>query len=89
MAGRTALIIWLRQRLLNPRVVISLAKIPDFDRISFDEKNGPRLAPGRSSVTSNWHRLSAGTIPASMRPFTSSPTQDSQHGNYRQEPLSG
>jgi carbon-monoxide dehydrogenase medium subunit len=46
MAGGTSLIIWMRQRLLMPKVVISLAKIPNFDDISFDSTNGLRIGAG-------------------------------------------
>jgi carbon-monoxide dehydrogenase medium subunit len=46
IAGGTALIIWMRMKLLNPRVVISLAKIPGFDVIRFDSKNGLTIRAG-------------------------------------------
>lgn len=46
IAGGTALLIWMRMKLLNPRVVISLARIPDFDVISFDPKNGLTIGAG-------------------------------------------
>ncbi|HEY2986484.1 MAG TPA: xanthine dehydrogenase family protein subunit M [Candidatus Binatia bacterium] len=46
IAGGTALLIWMRMKLLNPRVVVSLAKIPDFDRIRFDPKNGLTIGAG-------------------------------------------
>ena len=46
IAGGTALLIWMRMKLLNPRVVISLAKIPNFDSISFDLKDGLRIRAG-------------------------------------------
>ncbi len=46
IAGGTALLIWMRLRLLNPRVVISLGKIPDFDAIRFDPKEGLRIGAG-------------------------------------------
>ena len=46
IAGGTALLIWMRMKLLNPRVVISLAKIPNFDYIRFDAKDGLRIAAG-------------------------------------------
>lgn len=46
IAGGTALVIWMRQRLLNPRVVISLANIPNFDSIQFDEQEGLRIGAG-------------------------------------------
>ncbi|MBI2087253.1 MAG: xanthine dehydrogenase family protein subunit M [Deltaproteobacteria bacterium] len=46
IAGGTALIIMMRQRLLNPRVVISLTSIPNFDYITFDAKDGLRLGAG-------------------------------------------
>jgi len=40
IAGGTSLIIWMRQRLLMPKVVISLARIPNFDKIEFNERDG-------------------------------------------------
>jgi carbon-monoxide dehydrogenase medium subunit len=46
IAGGTALLIWMRMKLLNPRVVISLAKLPDFDAIRFDPKNGLTIGAG-------------------------------------------
>jgi carbon-monoxide dehydrogenase medium subunit len=46
IAGGTSLIIWMRQRLLMPKVVISLARIPKFDEISFDARDGLRLGAG-------------------------------------------
>jgi carbon-monoxide dehydrogenase medium subunit len=46
IAGGTALLIWMRMKLLNPRVVISLAKLPDFDSIRFDPKNGLAIGAG-------------------------------------------
>jgi aerobic carbon-monoxide dehydrogenase medium subunit len=46
IAGGTSLIIMMRQRLLMPKVVISLARIPKFDRITYDTKNGLRISAG-------------------------------------------
>jgi carbon-monoxide dehydrogenase medium subunit len=46
IAGGTSLIIWMRQRLLMPKVVISLAHIANFDTIQFDEKSGLRIGAG-------------------------------------------
>jgi aerobic carbon-monoxide dehydrogenase medium subunit len=46
IAGGTSLIIMMRQRLLTPKVVISLARIPRFDRISYSAKNGLRIGAG-------------------------------------------
>jgi aerobic carbon-monoxide dehydrogenase medium subunit len=46
IAGGTSLIIWMRQRLLMPKVVISLARIPNFDAISFDARDGLRIGAG-------------------------------------------
>jgi len=46
IAGGTALLIWMRMKLLNPRVVVSLAKIPNFDFIRFDPKNGLTIGAG-------------------------------------------
>ena len=46
IAGGTALLIWMRMRLLNPRLVISLEKIPDFNYIRHDGKDGLRIGAG-------------------------------------------
>ena len=46
MAGGTALIIMMRQRLLMPKIVISLARIPKFDRITYNNKDGLRIGAG-------------------------------------------
>lgn len=46
IAGGTALIIMMRQRLVNPRVVISLADIPEFGYVRFRAKDGLRIAAG-------------------------------------------
>ena len=46
IAGGTSLIIMMRQRLLSPKVVISLGRIPKFDRITFNQQDGLRIAAG-------------------------------------------
>lgn len=46
IAGGTALVIWMRMRLLNPALIISLEKIPDFNYIRYDEKYGLRIGAG-------------------------------------------
>ena len=46
IAGGTSLIIMMRQRLLMPRVVISLGRIPKFDRISYNKNDGLRIGAG-------------------------------------------
>jgi carbon-monoxide dehydrogenase medium subunit len=46
IAGGTALIIMMRQRLLTPKVVISLGRIPKFDKITYNSKDGLRIAAG-------------------------------------------
>jgi carbon-monoxide dehydrogenase medium subunit len=46
MVGGTALIIMMRQRLLTPKVVISLGRIPKFDRITYNNKDGLRIGAG-------------------------------------------
>src|SRR6266849_407578 len=46
IAGGTSLIIWMRQRLLTPKVVISLARLPNFDTITYDEHDGLRIGAG-------------------------------------------
>jgi carbon-monoxide dehydrogenase medium subunit len=40
------MIIMMRQRLLMPKVVISLARIPKFDRITYNVKDGLRIGAG-------------------------------------------
>jgi aerobic carbon-monoxide dehydrogenase medium subunit len=46
IAGGTSLIIWMRQRLLMPKVVIGLGRIPEFDTITFDRQDGLRIGAG-------------------------------------------
>ncbi|HXV82719.1 MAG TPA: xanthine dehydrogenase family protein subunit M, partial [Candidatus Binatia bacterium] len=46
VAGGTSLIIMMRQRLLMPKVVISLARIPKFDKITYRTKDGLRIGAG-------------------------------------------
>jgi aerobic carbon-monoxide dehydrogenase medium subunit len=46
IAGGTSLIIMMRQRLLMPKVVMSLARIPNFDAITFDEQEGLCIGAG-------------------------------------------
>ncbi len=46
MSGGTALIIMMRQRLLMPKIVISLERIPKFDRITYNNKDGLRIGAG-------------------------------------------
>jgi carbon-monoxide dehydrogenase medium subunit len=46
IAGGTSLIIMMRQRLLMPKVVISLGRIPKFDRITYNAKDGLQIGAG-------------------------------------------
>ncbi|MBM4299637.1 MAG: xanthine dehydrogenase family protein subunit M [Deltaproteobacteria bacterium] len=46
IAGGTSLLILMRQRLLTPKVVISLARIPKLDQISYNSKTGLRIGAG-------------------------------------------
>ena len=46
MAGGTAMIIMMRQRLLMPKVVISLNRVPKFDKITYSAKDGLRIGAG-------------------------------------------
>jgi carbon-monoxide dehydrogenase medium subunit len=46
IAGGTSLVIMMRQRLLMPKVVISLGRIPRFDKISYNDKDGLRIGAG-------------------------------------------
>ena len=41
IAGGTSLLIMMRQRLLMPKVVISLARIPKFDKITLQRQRRP------------------------------------------------
>jgi carbon-monoxide dehydrogenase medium subunit len=46
IAGGTSLVIMMRQRLLTPKVVISLGRIPKFDKITYSAKDGLRIGAG-------------------------------------------
>ena len=46
IAGGTAVTMWISQRLLLPEVLVSLAKIPDFDYVRFDVADGLRIGAG-------------------------------------------
>ena len=46
IAGGTSLIIMMRQRLLTPKVLISLARIPKFQKITYNTKDGLRIGAG-------------------------------------------
>jgi carbon-monoxide dehydrogenase medium subunit len=46
IAGGTSLLIMMRQRLLRPKVVISLAEIPKFDRIAYSVGTGLTIGAG-------------------------------------------
>ena len=46
IAGGTSLLIMMRQRLLMPKVVISLGRIPKLDTIRFNAKSGLRIGAG-------------------------------------------
>jgi len=46
IAGGTSLLIMMRQRLLTPKVVISLARIPKFGKIAYSAKEGLRIGAG-------------------------------------------
>ena len=46
IAGGTSLVIMMRQRLLMPKVVISLNSIPKFDKITYNAKDGLRIGAG-------------------------------------------
>lgn len=46
IAGGTSLVIMMRQRLLMPKVVISLEHVADFGRIAYDKKDGLRIGAG-------------------------------------------
>ena len=54
IAGGTSLIIWMRQRLLMPKVVIGLGRIPEFDTITFDHKTACASAPARAIARSSF-----------------------------------
>jgi carbon-monoxide dehydrogenase medium subunit len=46
IAGGTGLLIMMRQSLLNPAVIVSLGRIPDFDRIHFNGTDGLAISAG-------------------------------------------
>ena len=46
IAGGTSLLIMMRQRLLMPKVVIGLGRIPKFDRVSYKPNDGLRIGAG-------------------------------------------
>lgn len=46
IAGGTSLLIMMRQRLLLPKIVVSLGRIPKFDAISYNAKTGLRIGAG-------------------------------------------
>jgi len=46
IAGGTSLLIMMRQRLLMPKVLISLARIPKFARIAYNAKDGLTIGAG-------------------------------------------
>ena len=46
IAGGTSLLIMMRQRLLMPKIVISLGRIPKFDRITYNKNDGLRIGAG-------------------------------------------
>jgi len=46
IAGGTSLLIMMRQRLLMPKVVVSLADIPRFDRVTYSAKHGLTIGAG-------------------------------------------
>ena len=46
IAGGTAVTMWIGQRLLDPEALVSLARIPNFDYVRFDEQDGLRIGAG-------------------------------------------
>ena len=46
IAGGTGLLIMMRQRLLNPALIVSLGRIPDFDRFHFNDTDGLTIRAG-------------------------------------------
>ena len=46
IAGGTSLIIMMRQRLLMPKVIISLARIPKLDRLTYNNNEGLHIGAG-------------------------------------------
>src|SRR5436309_15879822 len=46
IAGGTSLIIWMRQRLLMPKVVISVGRSPNFDTSTFNDREGLCIGAG-------------------------------------------
>ncbi len=46
IAGGTSLVIMMRQRLLTPKIVVSLGRIRKFDKITYNAKDGLRIGGG-------------------------------------------
>jgi carbon-monoxide dehydrogenase medium subunit len=46
IAGGTSLLIMMRQRLLMPKIVVSLARLPNFDKITYKEHDGLLIGAG-------------------------------------------
>jgi carbon-monoxide dehydrogenase medium subunit len=46
IAGGTSLLIMMRQRLLMPKLLIGLGRIPKFDRITYNSRDGLRIGAG-------------------------------------------
>ncbi len=77
MAGGTSLIIMMRQRLLTPKMVISLARLPKFDKISIAPMTACASAPARAIATSSYRKPCSSIIPCSTKPFVKSPNRAS------------
>ena len=86
IAGGTSLLIMMRQRLLTPKVVISLARIPKFDTISLQRQRRPahrrRRAPSRHRAVAD---RQAALSPAARDLSQSRPAENPQHGHHRRQ----
>jgi len=79
IAGGTSLIIWMRQRLLMPKVVISVARIPNFDTITFNEHDGLCIGAGARHPAATSQNVAIDGIHFANRPYSAK----SKNGRHR------
>jgi aerobic carbon-monoxide dehydrogenase medium subunit len=83
IAGGTALLTIIRQRLLRPKRLVNLSKIRDGSAISFDPQKGMRI--GALATINEIETSSAGSAtlsPARRRLPRGCQHSDSQHGDH-------
>ena len=77
IAGGTSLLIMMRQRLLLPKVVVSLARIPKFDKITYSAKEGLRIGAGARHRDVELSPVIKQRFPLLHETFTKSPNRAS------------